>query len=134
MALNPTELPSNRSFGIFFFIIFFVGSVYFWYINVTILSTILLVISIAILLSALLYPSFLTPLNRAWFRLGLALSIIISPIVMGIIYFLIFTPIALTLKCIGRDELKLRTNKQSTHWQKRPVRMLTRKSHFLNQF
>ena len=134
MESNPKELPSNRSFGIFFTIIFSLGSAYLWYINLTSHSLVLLTISMVILSSTLLYPSFLTPLNSAWFKLGMGLGILISPIVMGIIYFLIFYPLALILKFIGRDELKLRTKDQLTYWQKRPLRALNRKSHFHDQF
>ena len=134
--MNPDtiELPSNRSFGYLFFIIFLVGSAYLWHKNLTIQFMVAFAISISMILSAVFYPSCLKPLNRAWFKIGLGLGAIISPIVLGIIYFLIFSPIALVLKLNGRDELKLRAIKTDTHWQRRPFESQDRKSHFHDQF
>ena len=69
------------------------------------------------LLSAtIIKPDTLLPLNKLWMRFGLLLGMIISPIVMGVIFFVIFTPIALIMRLFGRDELRLQFNKQSSHW------------------
>ena len=134
MEPNTIELPSNRSFGMLFFVIFLAASGYLWYLDSINFSLALFTISIAIFLSTLLRPVILTPLNRAWFKLGLGLSAVTSPIIMGIIYFLMFVPMALVLRSIGRDELKLRIKDQVTHWKKRPERALARKSYFHDQF
>ena len=47
---------------------------------------------------------------------GFLLGIIVSPIIMGLIFFGIFTPIAILMRLFGRDELRLRFKKQSSHW------------------
>ena len=58
----------------------------------------------------------LLPLNKLWMKFGILLGMIISPIIMGIIFFVIFTPIAILMRLSGRDELRLRLKKKKTHW------------------
>ena len=59
----------------------------------------------------------LLPLNKLWMRLGLVLGLIISPIVLGIIYFGLFTPIALLMRLFSRDELRLKLLPRSSFWR-----------------
>tara|TARA_B100000686_G_scaffold316156_1_gene363707 strand:- start:375 stop:629 length:255 start_codon:yes stop_codon:yes gene_type:complete len=72
---------------------------------------------------AIFFSELLLPLNILWFRLGIILGKIISPIVIGLIFFFIITPIALLGRLMGRDELKLKRNKVSeTYWvERKPV-------------
>lgn len=56
-------------------------------------------------------PVLLSPLNRAWARLGLALAAIVNPIVMGVLYFGLLCPVGLLLRAGGRDVLKIRRPK-----------------------
>ena len=58
----------------------------------------------------------LLTLNKLWMKFGIFLGMIVSPIIMGIIFFGIFTPIAILMRFSGRDELRLRFKKQKTHW------------------
>ena len=58
----------------------------------------------------------LLPLNKLWMKFGILLGMIISPIIMGIIFFGIFTPIAFLMRLSGRDELRLRFKKKKTYW------------------
>ena len=74
----------------------------------------------------------LHPLNKLWMRFGLLLGMIVSPIVLGAIFFLLFTPIAVLMRLFGRDELRLRFKKQSSHWIKREKE--TQSQSFKNQF
>ena len=64
------------------------------------------------------------PLNKAWMRLGFLLGVIINPIVLGLIFFLLFTPIALLMRLFGRDELRLRVKNRSSHWKNRNIRSI----------
>ena len=65
-------------------------------------------------------------------KFGILLGMIVSPIIMGIIFFGIFTPIAILMRFSGRDELRLRFKKQKTHWINRKT--LTVIDSFKKQF
>ena len=119
MNWSSLELPSNRKFGFFFSIVFLAAAIYF-YINKTDL-----VVYVFGILSGLFFvitfvkADLLLPLNKLWMRVGFMLGIIMSPIVLGIIFFFLFTPIAFLMRLSGRDELKLRLKKQPSYWIKR---------------
>src|SRR5262249_2581596 len=61
----------------------------------------------AFLLAALLRPGMLAPLNRAWFKFGLALSRITTPLVMGALFFGVVVPTGLVMRLRRKDLLKL---------------------------
>ena len=104
---NNIKIGSNRSFGIVFFVVFIL--IGFYPIlkdgNLNIIS---ILIGLIFLILGLLNSRFLTPLNKIWFKFGLLLGQIISPIVMGIIFFLIVTPIAFIMRVLGKDVLRLK--------------------------
>ena len=109
---------SNRSFGIIFFIVFLLVSLWplissnpprIWS----------LVIAIIFLTLGLLNSRFLTPLNKLWIKFGELLGRVISPIVMGAIFFLIVTPIGLFMRLIQRDLLRTKFTKNNSYWIKR---------------
>ena len=52
-------------------------------------------------------------------RFGFILGMIVNPIVLGIIFFLTFTPISLIMRLFRRDELRLKIKKRSSHWKDR---------------
>jgi len=58
----------------------------------------------------------LTPLNKAWMKLGDLLGKVISPIVLGIIFFVLLAPVALVTRLLGRDELRLKMSNSSSYW------------------
>jgi hypothetical protein len=60
------------------------------------------------LVAALVFPSVLAPLNRLWLKLGLLLHRIVSPIALGIMFFLVITPMGLVMRAMGKDFLRLR--------------------------
>ena len=69
------------------------------------------------LILALTRPALLAPLNRAWTRLGLLLGAIVAPVVMGVIYFGLITPMALLARLLGKDFLRLRLDRQApSYW------------------
>jgi len=104
---------SNRSFGIVFAVVFLIVALFplldSWadFEKVRIWS---LAISVAFLIVAFVRPGLLSPLNKLWLKFGLLLHKIISPLVLGMMFFLVLTPIALFMRMRGKDLLNLRTN------------------------
>ena len=104
---GPVAGSSDRSFGIVFAVVFGVvglwpllgdGAVRWW----------ALAIAFGFAAVAAVRPGLLAPLNRLWFKFGLLLNQIISPIVMGLLFFLVITPFALWIRARGKDLLHLR--------------------------
>lgn len=119
-ANDAPQLPSDRSFGFLFVVVFVATAGYTFYKGFSVVLTSALVVVAALLatLSALA-PKLLAPSNRAWFALGLLLGKIVNPVVMGAIFFVCITPIAIATRLAGRDVLKLRKRKVATHWVER---------------
>lgn len=111
--------PSDRNFGLVFVAVFlaiaiaprvFGGSIRVWS----------LVVSVAFGVVALAAPTVLAPLNKLWLKLGLLLHRIVSPIVLGIMFFLVITPMGLLMRALGKDPLRLRFDRAgSTYWIQR---------------
>ena len=112
------KIGSNRSFGIVFFIVFLLIALY-PLLNQNEIRLWSLLISIIFLLLGILNSKILSPLNVVWFKFGLFLGKIISPIVMGIIFFLVVTPIGLLMKLLKKDLLNLKFNNNQTYWIKK---------------
>ena len=117
MKTSELQLPTNKKFGFFFAAVFLVATTYFYINNASssVVST-LSVVGLTFLVATLVNPDVLLPLNKLWMRFGLLLGMIISPIVMGIIFFGLFTPMSLTMRLFRRDELRLRFKNKKTHW------------------
>ena len=115
MKINKVKMPSNRNFGFIFFIFFLLISLWFLF-NEKEVNYITLIISIIFLMLAITNSKYLTPLNTLWFKLGLLLGKFVSPIVMGIIFFLVVTPISLIMKILGKDILNIKKNNKKTYW------------------
>ena len=115
MNNNKIKIGSNKSFGIVFFIFFIIVSLY-PLTNKEEIRIWSLIISFIFLVLGLLNSKILTPLNRIWFKIGIYLGNIISPIVMGIIFFFIVTPTALIMKLLGKDLLNIKYNKNNSYW------------------
>ena len=129
MNQNDVKIGSNKSFGIVFFIVFFLISLYPLtnQENIRIWS---LIISLIFLILGLLNSKILNPFNKLWFKFGMILGRIISPIIMSIIFFLVVTPIALIMKLLKKDLLNLKFNKTNTYW----IEKSGPKSKMKNQF
>ena len=113
--MDDIKISSNRSFGIVFFIVFLLIALYplihseeirFWSI----------IISLIFLVLGLLNSKILAPLNKLWFKFGIFLGKIISPLIMGIIFFLVVTPIGILMRLLGKDLLNLKYNKNKSYW------------------
>ena len=127
--MKDIKLPSNRSFGIVFFIVFLLiatypltysGEIRVWSIT----------ISFTFLVLGLLNSKILTPLNKLWFKFGIFLGKIISPLIMGIIFFLVVTPTGLIMRILGKDILNLKNKKNKSYW----IEKTGPKSKMKNQF
>lgn len=124
------KISSNRNFGLVFFFIFLVVSIWPLTHNESprIWSAI---ISLAFLILVLTRSKLLTPLNRLWAKFGIILGAIIAPIVMGVVFFLVITPIGLVMKIIGKDLLSIKYDKKKeTYWVKRDKPTSTMKQQF----
>ena len=121
--------PSDKKFGITFSIIFTIIFIYFLIIKEKPFYFLLYLSSIFIILS-FVYPKSLSLLNKIWMKFGLFLGMIISPIVMGIIFFCVVTPIALCLKLFKKDILKLKKNNDYSYWETKD----NSKNNMKNQF
>ncbi len=128
--MDEIKIGSNRSFGIVFFIVFLIISIYpltndegirYWS----------LFISFIFLILGFFNSKILTPLNKIWFRFGILLGKLISPFIMGVIFFLVVTPIGLIMKIIKKDLLNLKFRKdKETYW----IEKTEPKSKMKNQF
>ncbi len=114
---SDLRLPSNRKFGIFFSIIFFIASIYFLNNDFKSMALISLAIGFLFLITALFKAELLLPYNKIWAKFGYALGIIVSPFILGIIFFGLFTPIAFGMRLFGRDELGLRFKYRLSYWK-----------------
>jgi len=112
---NSIKISSNRSFGIVFFIVFLLIALYPITNNedIRIWS---LIISVIFIILGLLNSKILTPLNKLWFKLGIFLGKIVSPLIMGVIFFFVVTPIGLIMRMLGKDVLNLKQNKDKSYW------------------
>ena len=113
--MDEIKISSNRSFGIVFFIVFLLIALY-PLLKANDLRTWSLVISFIFLILGLINSKILTPLNRLWFKFGLLLGKFISPLIMGIIFFLVVTPIGIIMRLLKKDLLNLKYNKKETYW------------------
>jgi predicted membrane metal-binding protein len=113
---NEVKIGSDRSFGFVFAAVFVViaslplvrGAPVRWW---------AVALAAAFALAALAAPSLLRPLNRIWFKFGLALHHIVNPILMGAIFFLAVTPMSLVMRALGKDPLRLKLDRRSaTYW------------------
>ena len=127
--MDDIKISSNRSFGIVFFIVFLLLAFYpLTYNGETRVWS--LIISLIFLILGLLNSKILAPLNKLWFKFGIFLGKIISPLIMGIIFFLVVTPIGLIMRIFKKDILNLKYNKNLSYW----IEINGPKSKMKNQF
>ena len=115
MYKKNVNLPSNKNFGIVFFIVFLLVALY-PLINNQEIRTWSILVSIIFLFLGLINSVILTPLNKLWFIFGIFLGKLVSPFIIGIIFFLVVTPIGLLMRLFGKDILNLKYNKNNTYW------------------
>ena len=125
-----TKISSNRSFGLLFFFVFLIISL--WpLLNEDPFRIWSIVIAIIFLILGLMNSKLLTPLNILWFKFGLLLGFIVSPIVMGIVFFLVITPTGFIVKIMNKDLLNNKyDNKKKSYWINRTKTKNTMKQQF----
>ena len=127
--MDDIKVSSNRSFGIVFFIVFLLIATYplLKGNDVRVWS---LLISFGFLILGLMNSKILSPLNKLWFKFGLILGKIISPLIMCIIFFVVVTPIGIIMRVLKKDFLNLKYNQKKTYW----IKKTGPKSKMKNQF
>ena len=126
MKINKS---SNKSFGLVFFIVFII--IAFWpLLNNETYRLWAILISIIFLILGLSNSKLLTPLNIFWFKLGIILGKIVSPVIMAIIFFMVVTPIAIIMRLLNKNLLNLKFNKNNSYW----IETDKQKSKMKNQF
>ena len=118
---NPA-LPSERSFGLLFAVVCAGLAAYGWFLGGwgRLIVSALVIGAVAFGFFAFVFSKVLGPLNWLWYQLGQLLGKLVSPIVLGSIFFLLLTPVSLVTRMFGRDELRLKKNKgQQSFWIER---------------
>ena len=127
--MDDIKISSNRSFGIVFFVVFLIISFY-PIINDENIRLWSLLAAFVFLILGILNSRALKPLNRLWFKFGILLGTIISPIIMGIIFFFVVTPTGLLMKLFKKDPLNRKFNNKKSYW----IEKTEPKSKMKNQF
>ena len=129
MNSNKIKISSNKSFGIVFFVFFLIISL-FPLLKDNNIRIWAMIAAIIFLILGFLNSPILTPLNKIWFKFGILLGNFISPVVMGIVFFVVVTPTALLMRIFGKNLLGLKRNNKASYWIERPKI----KSKMKNQF
>ncbi len=127
--MSKITVGSNKNFGIVFCIFFLIVSLY-PLINGESIRLWSIILSGIFLILGLLNSRVLTPLNILWFKFGILLGRFISPIVMGLVFFLVVTPTGIIMRLFKKDLLKLKKNNSNTYW----INKEESKSDMKNQF
>ena len=118
MKNSNIKIGTNKSFGIVFFIFFLIVSIFplFKEGDIRIWS---FIIAIIFFVLGLMNSKILTPLNKIWFKFGILLGSFVSPIVMGIVFFVIVTPTSIIMRVLGKNLLNLKKDNKKTYWVER---------------
>jgi len=127
--MDEIKISSNRNFGVVFFVVFFLIALYPLTYDEGI-RTWSIIISLFFLILGLFNSKILNPLNKLWFKFGIILGKIISPLIMGIIYFLVVTPTGLIMRLLRKDILNLKYKKDKSYW----IKKNEKKNNMKNQF
>ena len=127
--MKKKSINSNKSFGILFFVVFFLYGI--WPIlNSNEIRYWSLLMGIIFLLLGLLNSKLLTPFHNLWLKFGTLLGRIVSPIVMFLVYFVFITPLAVIIRLFGKDLLRKKFNKSPSYWIKREKNIGSMKRQF----
>jgi hypothetical protein len=126
---NDIKIGSNKSFGVVFFIVFLIIALYPM-LKGQDLRLWSLIISLIFLILGIINSTVLTPLNKIWFKFGILLGNIISPIVMAIVFFVVVTPTGIIMKILRKDLIGLKKNNKNTYWIEKKAKMTSMKNQF----
>lgn len=110
-ALAGVALPSNRRFGALMAAVALLGCAYAYWKGAATAGAWLAAAAVVLAALTVMAPQWLAPANRAWMRLGLLMGAIVSPIVLGLMFFGMITPMALVMRLAGRDIMRRRPPK-----------------------
>jgi hypothetical protein len=113
---SEPQLPANRTFGWFFAIVLALVSAYFYWKTWSEIAIFAFILSSIFASITLLSPQLLEPINRFWYFLVVIMGNIMSPIILGIIFFVLITPTAIIARLLGRDELKIKKRNMDSYW------------------
>ena len=130
MEKASVKISSNRSFGLLFFIVFLAISL--WPLkSQEDLRLWAFILALIFFVLGILNSKFLTPLNKLWMKFGIFLGSIVSPFVMGVVFFMVVTPTGLIMRFLGKDLLRIKKSKfVSTYWISREKQNNTMKRQF----
>jgi hypothetical protein len=129
MGVIKITKKNNITFGILFFILFLVfglhpiisnGTIRIWSI----------IASLVFLIITIIKPNLFSFLNKLWIKFGILLGKIISPIVMGLVFFFVVTPIGIFVKILKKDIMSLKKEKTSSYWIDREDKLQSMKKQF----
>jgi len=123
------KVGSNRGFGIVFFIVFVLIGIYPLIDNGE-LRLWSIILSLIFLALGLINSNFLTPLNILWFKFGMLLGKVVSPLILGFIFFIVVTPTGILVRFFKKDLLNLKFNSKKSYW----IEKSGPKSKMKNQF
>ena len=129
MEEKKIKIGSNRSFGAIFSIVFLIIALY-PLLNGNSIKIWSIILSLIFFILGLLNSNILSPLNKIWFKFGIILGGIVSPIIMGLVFFLVVTPTSLILRLFKKDILNLKKNDSMSYW----IIKSDKKSKMKNQF
>lgn len=133
MKFSDLELPSNRNFGLFFAAVLAIAFTYFFNEKANTVAWICFGLASIFATLAVTKAEVLLPLNKLWMQFGLLLGMVVSPIILGLIFFIMFTPLGLLMRLFGRDELRLKSKNAASYWKVREPSVPSSES-FKNQF
>ena len=119
---------NNITFGILFFIFFFIIGLY-PLVSVGVIRIWSVVLSLVFLIITIIRPNLFTFLNRSWIQFGIFLGKIISPIVMGLVFFFVVTPIGILVRILKKDVMGLKRG-ASSYWINREDKLQSMKKQF----
>lgn len=117
MSFANLELPENRSFGLFFTFVFSLIGIYLYIEQHLYLSYVAFLVAILLLATVIINAELLTPANKLWMRLGFCIGFVVSPIILGVIFFGLVTPMSLLMKLFRRDALRIKIYTRQSYWK-----------------
>ena len=110
------DLPRNSTFGIFLASVLLLAGIYCHFTGLGVWMYVFCAAAFIVIIVVKINADALMPLNKLWSNLGVLMGAVVSPVVIGVIYFGMFTPLSLAMRLIGRDELRVNVAKQRSYW------------------
>ena len=126
--LNKVSKKNNINFGILFFVLFLIIGLYPLK-SVGVIRIWSITLSLLFLIITIIKPNLFTYLNRLWIKFGILLGRIISPIVMGLVFFFVVTPIGVLVRILKKDVMGLKRG-ASSYWINREDKLQSMKKQF----